>query len=156
MVYNLGSGKRGCRKMEHKKVSERVEFKEFKASSRSHRRKLKAIAKRDVDFDWCGLHEYVCQKIRNMAEFYEKGNCVVQNEDSRQATLNSLRKAVAIIDELENCWKGLLSNVSSVKEILENKDPERTKAVIECTEKEANLFKTLYCYIGTHLREWWD
>ena len=136
------------------------EKKKYLKIRREHKKALMRLVKKDADYDWSFLHDLVCCKIKNMAEFYEKGFGVAQLEKSRLEVLESINGALKIIEEIDHCWDeyfhSVLRRVGTESLIdLELIDEERWMAT-KASENEMELYKRLYSYIGEHLREWWD
>lgn len=149
-----------CKKCVFRRKIMDKERKSYKKLHREHKREIVRLAKKDADYDWSFLHNLVCRKIKNMAEFYEKGFGVAQEENSRKETLASLEGAIKIIDRIDHCWdeyrRSVIGRVGTENLIdLELIDEERWLAT-KASEEEAVLYKQLYEYIGEHLREWWD
>ena len=136
------------------------EQKKYRKIRREHKKALMRLVKKDADYDWSFLHDLVCCKIKNMAEFYEKGFGVAQEEQSRLRVLESINGAIKFLEEIDHCWdeyfNSVLYRVGPTHLIdIELIDEERWLAT-KAQEREIELYKNLYSYIGEHLHEWWD
>lgn len=136
------------------------EDREYKKLRKKHKKSLMYLVKKDADFDWQFLHEMVCQKIKNMAEFYEKGFGVVQAEEHRQEVIKSLKVACDMINDIRHCWDEyteiLMERCRSCSPLEVKLSEEEKELGKKSSEREVELFKEFYKYIGENLFNWWD
>lgn len=106
---------------------------------RKHRRELIRMAKQTADFDYAYLHNLVVMKIRQMLEFYVAGNNVWQSRESYENVIETLAHALQLAEDIETVW--------------ENWPDDSAKTYLE---REAELCKEFYTYIGENIMYWWD
>lgn len=106
---------------------------------RKHRRELIRMAKQTADFDYACLHNLVVMKIRQMLEFYVAGNNVWQSRESHENVIETLANATRLAEDIETVW--------------ENWTDDSAKTYLE---REAELYKEFYIYIGENIMYWWD
>lgn len=132
----------------------------YRKLQKKHKKSLVYLAKRDADFDWQFLHDLVCQKIKNMREFYQKGFGVAQSEESRKEVLASLDVACGMIDEICHCWDEyteiLMERCRTCSPLEVQLSEEEKELGRKSSEKEVQLYNDLYKYIGENLLNWWD
>jgi hypothetical protein len=136
------------------------EDRQYRKLQKKHKKSLMYLAKRDADFDWQFLHDLVCQKIKNMREFYQKGFGVVQSEESRREVLESLDVACGMIDEICHCWDEyteiLMERCKKCSPLEVNLTDKEKELREKSSEREIELYKDFYKYIGEHIFNWWD
>jgi hypothetical protein len=143
-----------------KKLFPSKELREFRKMHRRHRRELIKLAKETYEFDWGWLHDSVMMQIRHMYEYYSAGNNVWQTEETSIGIVESLKHVLDLQDELDHLFD---TDVEGV-------DADHTKkgiTTVHYTDKglqtlqerynrEAELYKEIYSYIGEHIQDWWD
>ena len=109
---------------------------------RKHKKELVNQAKKTFEWDWSFLHESIIMQIKHMHEYYTCGNNVLQTDESKNLIVNQLKHILDLNEEIEKLttaeWK---SSFCTIK---------------EWHEKEAELYKELYSYIGEYIQWWWD
>lgn len=134
-------------------------MKEYKKMYKKHQKELIKLAKESEDWDWYYLHNLVMTKIRHMYEYYSAGNNVWQSDETLLPTIDELKHVLDLQYELEH----LFDNISR-PEMTKNEDNSLTftwtdeaKSLSDAAyEREDEIYKEIYTYIGEHLREWWD
>lgn len=131
----------------------------YRQMQKRHTKALIKLAKEDRDFDWGYLHELVITKIRHMYEYFSNGNNVWQTDETRVPICIQLNHILQLQDEIDH-----LQDDMEPALIEENEDGSvnviRTKEsaakVQELWQKESELYKSIYTFIGEHIEEWWD
>ena len=126
---------------------------------RKHRKELIKLAKADAEWDWRFLHDLVITKIRHMYEYYVAGNHVFQSDETLLPIIDELKHVLDLQDELEHLFDNL-----PAPEITFNDNGSMTvtysyeiSAIRDrAYEREDEIYKEIYTYIGEHLRGWWD
>ena len=109
---------------------------------RKHKKELVNQAKKTFEWDWSYLHESVIKQIKHMHEYYICGNNVMQADESKNLVINQLKHILDLNEEIEK---------------FETTEWEPSFCTLkEWYEKEAELYKELYSYIGEHIQWWWD
>jgi hypothetical protein len=104
------------------------EMREYTKMYKRHRKTMIKLAKADRDWDYGYLHDLVVAKIKHMYEYYCAGNNIFQSEESLNHILETLAHTIDLAERLNNArW-----------------------------DKEDELFKEFYSYIGENLKWWWD
>lgn len=106
---------------------------------RKHRRELIRMAKQTADFDYAYLHNLVVMKIRQMLEYYVAGNNVWQSRESHENVIETLAHALQLAEDIET--------------VLVNWPDDSAKTYLE---REVELYKEFYTYIGENIMYWWD
>lgn len=132
----------------------------FKKQQRKHRKALIKLAKEDEDFDWGYLHELVITKVRHMYEYYTAGDNVWQTDDTRFTIVATLKYVLNLQDELDNLFKTPVDGIEydhSVHGVTKVTYINEAKCDLEYKyQREQELYKEIYSYIGAHLQLWWD
>lgn len=115
------------------------EYRTYYKLHRKHRRELIRMAKDTADFDYAYLHDLVVMKIRQMFEYYVAGNNVWQSRESHENAIETLAHALQIAEDIETVW--------------ENWPDDSVKTY---WEREVELYKEFYAYIGENIIYWWD
>lgn len=115
------------------------EYRTYYKLHRKHRRKLIRMAKHTADFDYAYLHDLVVMKLRQMLEYYVAGNNVWQSRESHENAIETLAHALQIAEDIEAVWESCPDD--SVKTYW---------------EREVELYKEFYTYIGENIMYWWD
>ena len=106
---------------------------------RKHRRELIRMAKQTADFDYAYQHNLVVMKIRQMLEYYVAGNNVWQSRESHENVIETLAHALQLAEDIET--------------VLVNWPDDSAKTYLE---REVELYKEFYTYIGENIMYWWD
>lgn len=115
------------------------EYRTYYKLHRKHRRELVRMAKHTADFDYAYLHDLVVMKLRQMLEYYVAGNNVWQSRESHENAIETLAHALQISEDIETVW--------------ENWPDDSVKTY---WEREVELYKEFYTYIGENIMYWWD
>lgn len=135
------------------------EYRAYKKMHNKHRKELIKLVKKDFEWDWCFFHELVITKIRHMYEYYKAGNHVFQSDETLLPLIDELKHVLDLQDELDH----LFDNKPS-PEMIKNENGSLTfiwtdeaRAQSDALyEREDEIYKEIYTYIGEHLRGWWD
>lgn len=138
---------------------DRKEKQAYRKMQRRHIKELIKLAKKDRDWDWYYLHELVITKIKHMYEYYHEGNNVWQTDETRVPICIQLNHILQLQDEIDH-----LSEDMEPVLIKENEDgsytvtrtKESANKIQALWEKESELYKSIYKFIGEHIQEWWD
>lgn len=112
------------------------------------------LAKEDCDFDWSYLHDLVITKIKHMYEYYREGNNVMQTDETRVPIMDQLSHVLDLQYELDHLYDYL--DYDKDWPWIVNRDKESITKVQALLEKESELYKAIYTFIGEHIEEWWD
>ena len=131
----------------------------FNKMHRRHCRELVKHAKKTCEWDWCWLHDSVIMQIRHMYEYYKAGNNVWQSDETLLPTIDELKHVIDLQEELEH----LFDNIPAPERIRNENGSltftysDEVSAIRDRTyEREDEIYKEIYTYIGEHLRKWWD
>ena len=136
------------------------ELREFRKMHRRHRRELVKLAKETYEFDYGWLHDSVIMQIRHMYEYYSAGNNVWQTDETNTEIIESLKHVLDLQNELDHLFDAEIDGI----------DADHTKkgiTTVHYTDKglqtlqerynrETELYKEIYSYIGEHIQYWWD
>ena len=132
------------------------EMRAYRKMYRRHRKELIGHAKETREWDYGWLHDSAIMQIRHMYEYYSAGNNVCQSEESLNEILGQLKHVLDLNDELDHLWDnhtgGYIINEDGTVTLTE----ERTKSYIKIKDREQELYKEIYSYIGQHIQWWWD
>ena len=123
-----------------------------------HRRELINHAKETREWDLSYLHDSIIMQIRHMHEYYTAGNTVMQSDDSSKIVICQLNHILDLVKEIEN----IADDDPSCKIFLEDGKIEciypddYEEKFKEQADREHNLYKELYSYIGKYIQWWWD
>ena len=131
----------------------------YKKMQKEHTKTMIKLAKEDRDFDWGYLHDLVITKIRHMYEYFSNGNNVMQTDDTRIPICAQLNHILQLQDEVDHLYDDM-----PVADWVKNADNSYTiksseevaKESIARHNKESELYKSIYKFIGEHIEEWWD
>ena len=140
------------------------EMRAYNKMHRKHRKELIKLAKEDAEWDWEFLHDLVITKIRHMHEYYKESNNVWQTDETLLPTINELKHVLDLQEEMDHLFDNL-----PAPEITFSNNPTNSMRVMSVTysdevsairdrayEREDEIYKEIYTYIGEHLRGWWD
>ena len=116
----------------------------YRKMRRRHKKELIKLVKADRPWDHCYLHDLVITKIKHMYEYYSSGNNVWQTDETRVPICVGLNHVLQLQNELDNLYSDWYDSKYSVDEIT------------QIWEKESELYKSIYKFIGEHMEEWWD
>ena len=122
---------------------DRKEKRAYRKMYRKHRKEMIKLAKEDRDFDWGYLHELVITKIKHMYEYFSNGNNVMQTDETRVPICVGLNHILQLQNEIDH----LYDDENYINYIEE---------AVSLYEKESELYKSIYKFIGEHIEEWWD
>ena len=123
---------------------DRKEKRAYRKMYKKHRKEMIKLAKEDRDFDWSYLHELVIAKIKHMYEYYSTGNNVMQTDETRIPICVSLNHILQLQNEIDHLYDD------------ENYINYTVEEAVSLYEKESELYKSIYKFIGEHIEEWWD
>ena len=123
---------------------DRKEKRAYRKMYKRHRKEMINLAKEDRDFDWSYLHELVITKIKHMYEYYSTGNNVMQTDETRIPICVSLNHILQLQNEIDHLYDD------------ENYINYTVEEAVSLYEKESELYKSIYKFIGEHIEEWWD
>lgn len=126
----------------------------YRKMHKKHRKEMIRLAKEDCDFDWSYLHELVITKIKHMYEYYREGNNVMQTDETRVPIMDQLSHVLDLQYELDHLYDYL--DYDKDWPWIVNRDKESVTKVQALLEKESELYKAIYTFIGEHIEEWWD
>ena len=137
------------------------EMREYNKMHRKHCKELVRLAKNDFEWDWKYLHEIVITKIRHMYEYYYAGNNVCQSEESIGDVLETLRHVLDLQSELDSLWEEKHQAKSTRTEVAEgiykvSTSDDEINQVKSLYEREEEIYKEMYAYIGEKMLLWWD
>lgn len=118
------------------------EYRKYIKIRNKHRRNLKKMASEDCDFDFSYMHELVIAKILNMYEYYSVGHNVWQCDESRIKIVEQLNHVIDLQIELESVYS------------IDGKYAQCNAS--DRMDREKELYKEIYCYIGENILNWWD
>ena len=135
---------------------ERKEKQAYRKMQKKHTKALIKLAKEDRDFDWSYLHDLVITKIKHMYEYYSEGNNVMQTDETRVPICIQLNHILQLQEEINHLYDSVEPAL-----IVENGDTvikckESPAKIQKFWEKESELYKSIYKFIGEHIEEWWD
>ena len=131
----------------------------YRKMQKKHTKTLVKLAKEDRDFDWGYLHELVITKIRHMYEYFSNGNNVWQTDDTRVSIciqLNHILQLQDEIDHLQDAMEPALIEENEDGSVTVSRTKKSAAVVQELWQKESELYKSIYSFIGEHIEEWWD
>ena len=138
---------------------DRKEKQAYRKMQKRHTRVLIKLAKEDRDFDWGYLHELVITKIKHMYEYFSNGNNVCQTDETRVPIciqLNHILQLQEEIDHLQYDMEPTLIEENEDGSVNVIRTKESAAKVQELWQKESELYKEIYKFIGEHIEEWWD
>lgn len=136
--------------------------KEKRAFNRMHRRHRKELikhAKETYEWDWGWLHDSIIMQIRHIHEYYSEGNNVWQEDESQRQIVEQLQHVLDLQEELDHVFDDKVERereiVSDgvVKFHITEGELDKLKAQFQ---REQDLYREMYKYIGQHIQEWWD
>jgi hypothetical protein len=138
---------------------DKKEKRAYRKMYRKHRKEMIRLAKEDRDFDWSYLHDLVITKIKHMYEYYHDGNNVWQTDETRIPILDQLSYVLDLQYELDHLYDDLepaIIDYSKDGSWTVSRNKESATKVQALLEKESELYKSIYSFIGEHIEEWWD
>lgn len=140
---------------------DKKEMREYKKMYRRHRKTMIELAKSDADFDHWYLHRLVITKIRHMYEYYSAGNNVWMCSESLETVIEALKHVLDLQDELDHLYDPDEHDLRRLEDFMQDGKwaaptaEEKSKAVA-LAERESELYREIYSYIGAHIQYWWD
>lgn len=132
------------------------EMQAYKKMYHRHRKELIKLAKKDRDWDYGWLDEFVLTKIKHMYEYFSERNNVWQSDESLNEILEQLKHVLDLYEELDGLWDNYSSN------LIQNEDGSVTvtddtgKQYLAIRTREQELYEEIYSYIGQYIQWWWD
>ena len=139
-----------------KRLFPSIEMLAYRKMYRRHRKELIKLAKKDQDWDYGWLDEFVLTKIRHMYKYFSERNNVWQTDESLNEILGQLKHVLALYEEMDHLW----DNYESVS--IRNEDgsvtvtDEGAKKYLAIQNREQELYEEIYSYIGKYIQWWWD
>ena len=100
--------------------------------NRKHRKELIKLINGSHEWDWMWLHDSVIMQITHMYSYYLSADFVWQTDETRIPIVEQLQHVLELNEELK-------------------------RAMDECDDdRERELYKEIYSYIGEHIMYWWD
>lgn len=131
------------------------ERKAYRKMHAQHRKEMIELAKEDREWDYDYLHDIVMTKIRHMYEYYVAGNNVWQTEESKEPIVEQLKHVLDLETERKALWSNYTNwDVEYCNASVSEKDV--VDKVNSFHEREEELYREIYEYIGRHLQGWWD
>lgn len=138
---------------------DKKEKRAYRKMYKKHRKEMIRLAKEDRDFDWSYLHDLVITKIKHMYEYYHDGNNVWQTDETRIPILDQLSHVLDLQYELDHLYDDLepaIIDYNTDGSWIVSRNKESATKVQALLEKESELYKSIYKFIGEHIEEWWD
>lgn len=138
------------------KKERKKEMRAYRKMYRRHRKELIDLAKKDRDWDYGWLDEFVHTKIKHMYEYFSERNNVWQTDESLNEILEQLKHVLDLYDEMDGLWDNYESNR------IENEDgsvtvtDEGAERYSYIRRREQELYEEIYSYIGKYIQWWWD
>ena len=132
------------------------EMRAYNKMYRKHRKELVKLAKKDRDWDYGWLDEFVLTKIRHIYEYFSERNNVWQTDETLNDILEQLKHVLDLYEELDHLWD------DHIREHINNDDGSITpteasaNSYIKRRNREQELYEEIYSYIGKHIQWWWD
>lgn len=132
------------------------EMRAYRKMYRRHRKELVKLAKKDRDWDYGWLDEFVLTKIKHMYEYFSERNNVWQSDESLNEILEQLKHVLDLYEELDGLWDNYQSS------LIKNEDGSVTviddggKKYLVIKTREQELYEEIYSYIGKYIQWWWD
>ena len=132
------------------------EMRAYRKMYRRNKRELVKLAKKDRDWDYGWLDEFVLTKIKHMYEYFSERNNVWQTDESLNEILEQLKHVLDLYEELDGLWDNYQSN------LIKNEDGSVTvtddggKKYLVIKTREQELYEEIYSYIGKYIQWWWD
>lgn len=139
-----------------RKLHPSKETRAYNKMHRRHRRELINHAKETREWDWSYLHDSIIMQIRHMYEYYTAGNNVMQSDESNKIVIDQLSHVLDLAKEIEDIADEDPSFFLKDGKIQYICQEDYEKKFAELAEREHNLYKELYSYIGEYIRWWWD
>ena len=138
---------------------DRKEKQAYRKMQKRHTKALIKLAKEDRDVDWSYLHELVITKIKHMYEYYSAGNNVWQTDETRVPICIQLNHILQLQEEIDHLYDDLepvIMEHNPDGSCTVSRSKESAIKVQALLEKESELYKSIYTFIGEHIGEWWD
>lgn len=120
------------------------EMRAYRKMHRRHRKELVKLVKKVRVFDYGWIDELVLTQITHMHEYFSAGNNIWQTDETRLPIVKQLKHVIDLYEELYDLWTTCYDSVDNV-------DKTRCKY-----QREEELYREIYSYIGSNLRNWWD
>ena len=135
-------------------------MREYRKMHRRHRKELVKLAKEIRPFDWCYLHDMVLMQIRQMHEYYTKGNNVWQIDESRFEIIEQLKEVLDTQEAIERNYEddcGLEFVYDEDGNIIKTIRPDNySERVLHKYDEEIHLYEKFYTLIGKNILSLWD
>lgn len=132
------------------------EMRAYRKMYRRHRRALIKLSKKDRDWDYGWLDEFVLTKIRHMYEYFSERNNVWQSDESLNEILEQLKHILDLYEELDGLWDNYSSNLIKNEDGSVTVTDEGSKKYLAIKTREQELYEEIYSYIGRTIQYWWD
>lgn len=132
------------------------EMRAYNKMYRRHRRELMKLAKKDRDWDYGWLDEFVLTKIRHMYEYFSDRNNVWQSDESLNEIIEQLKHVLDLYKELDGLWDNYESSLIKNDDGSVTVTDEGSKRYLAIKTREQELYEEIYSYIGKYIQWWWD
>ena len=139
-----------------KKLFPSKEMRAYHKMYRRHRRGLVKLAKKDRDFDYGWLDEFVHMKIKNMYEYFSERNNVWQTDESLNEILEQLKHVLDLYEEMDGLWDNYQSSLIKNNDGSVTVTDDGAKKYLAIRNREQELYEEIYSYIGRFIQYWWD
>lgn len=139
-----------------KKLFPSKEMRAYRKMYRRHRKELINLAKKDRDWDYGWLDQFVLTKIQHMYEYFSERNNVWQTEESLNEILDQLEHVLDLYEEMDSLWDDYESNLITNEDGSVTVTDEGGKKYSAIRNREQELYEEIYSYIGKYIQWWWD
>lgn len=123
-----------------------------------HQKELIKLAKETGEWDWLWLHDMVIMQVQHMYEYYTANNCVWQSDETKLPIIDQLRHILDLQKELDTLWDNVtIDKYDDPEDWLNHKvSDEQCEKWRQTSEREHEIYKEIYTYIGENIQGWWD
>lgn len=132
------------------------EMRAYRKTYRKHKRELIKLAKKNRDWDYGWLDEFVRTKIKHMYQYFFERHNVWQSDESLNEILEQLKHVLDLYEEMDNLWDNYESNLITNEDGSVTVTDEGSKKYSVIRTREQELYEEIYSYIGSNLQWWWD
>ena len=94
-----------------------------------------------------------------MYEYYSNGNNVWQTDETRIPICIQLNHVLQLQEDIDHLYDDLepvIMEYTTDGSYTVSRNKESAAKVQELLQKESELYKSIYSFIGEHIEEWWD
>lgn len=137
------------------------ELKRYRKFQKRYLKQLIKLAKADRCWDWSYMYDILLHMLKGRLEYYNNGDNVWQAEDSLKEIIQSLTKAIELLeyayDDTNFMFEDIIIYFENNEHIDYSKVPSHTRdEYIEMHSKQQKAYEDAFKYIGEHIRGWWD